>query len=559
MEAKGKDVVCRFLEAENVQYIFGNPGSTEVPILDNLCNYPNIKYVLTLHESIAVSMADGYARASGKPGVASVHAAPGTAHALGALYNAHRDRSPVILISGQQDSRLVLREPMLSADLASLTRTVTKWSWEVSRGEELPVALRRAFKEATAPPPGPVHLSLAKNALDEMADAEVISPERYRVGCRPRGDYEQIIKASKILAEGENPVIIAGLGVESSGAVPELVKLAEVIGARVYAEPGSFPTDHELYCGPVEARSAPELVRTGDAVLVVGAQMFAEFIYSPSPTLPSGTRVIHLDNNTWEIAKNYPVDAAIVADPKTGLREIVCLLQGNHDTSTLSAVDRRKVQIAESNRQRERGLENALEDQCEGDFVRGGRLARDLQEVLDENAIIVDQGLVSAGYLKRYFKFRQPGTYFGERGGSLGWSIGAAMGVKLACPDRQVVAFTGDGAAMYYPQALWTAARENIAIVAVILNNGGYAAVRSLLMRYDGEALKQCNFIGADIGGIDYVKMAESFGVAGIRVQDESKVKPALKEALGAGRPMLIEVVLDCDDTGFGQPRVPRK
>lgn len=557
MEAKGKELVCKILEAENVRYIFGNPGSTEIPLLDNLCNYPDIKYVLCLHENIAVSMADGYARASGKPGVVNVHAAPGTAHSLGGLFNAYTDNVPLVLISGQQDSRVLLREPFLSADLARLTKPFTKWSWQVSRGEELAVAVRRAFKESTAAPCGPVFLSISRNVLDEMVDAEVVPPEKYRVPQCVRGDLDEITKAAELLIGAENPVIIAGIGVASSGGVHELVRLAEVIGARVYAEPCSFPTDHSLFAGPVEVRTVHKLAQGSDVLMVVGAPMFTEFSYSPTPSIPPGVKAIHLDIDPWEIAKNYPVDAAIVADPRIGLRELVLAVQGLLDAKRFDAIDERKARIAKANQDRAESLAKLLDQESESEFIRGSYLAVCLREVLDDDAIIVEQGIRSATYLKRYFHFRKPGTYYSEKGGALGWGVAAAIGVKLARPDKQVVAFVGDGCTMYYPQALWTAAQENVPIVVILLNNGGYLAVKSLTMGYGGESLKQQKFIGADIAGIDYVKMAESFGVFGVKVEGEGRLKSTLEEAVGAGRPVLVEVVLDPRDAGFGLPRVP--
>jgi len=554
---KGKELVCKILQAENVRYIFGNPGSTEIPLLDHLWNYPDIKYVLCLHESVAVSMADGYARASGMPGVVSVHATPGTAHSMGALFNAYTDNVPLVVVAGQQDSRMLIREPFLSADLARLTKPFTKWSWQVSRGEELAVAVRRAFKESTAAPCGPVFLSISRNVLDEVVEDEVVPPEKYRVPQRVRGDLDEITKAAEILLEAENPVIIAGVGVASSGGVPELLKLAEVIGARVYAEPCSFPTDHSLFAGPVEVRTIGQIAQGSDVLMVVGSPMFTEFSYSPTPSVPPGTKTIHMDISSWEVAKNYPVDAAIVADPKVGLKELVHAVQSLLDAKRFDAIDERKTTIAKASQERAESLKKLLDEGSKSEFVRGSRLAVGLQEVLDENAIIVEQGIRSATYLKRYFHFRKPGTYYAERGGSLGWGIAAAMGVKLAQPDRQVVAFVGDGCTMYYPQALWTAAQENIPIVVILLNNCGYLALKSLTMGYGGESLRQKKFIGADIGGIDYVKMAESFGVSAVRVKEESKLKSALQEAVSANRPVLVEVMTDPNDAGFGLPRVP--
>ena len=534
--------------------MFGNPGSTEVPLLDNLFNYPDIKYVLTLHESIAVAMADGYARASGKPGVASVHAAPGTSHSLGALYDARNDCVPVIVMAGQQDSRLLIREPFLSGDVVALAGPLTKWHWQVNRGEELPVALRRAFKEATAPPSGPVFLSLARNTLDEVVEVEEVDPQRYRVPQRIRGDSDEIRKAAEILVEARTPAIIAGFGVSRSQAVAELVKLAEIVGARVYAEPGTFPTDHAMYCGLPDLGTLPPAAASPDVLMVVGAKMFVEYSYSATPIVPSGTKAIHMDENIWEVAKNWPVDAAIVADPKSGLKELLYTVQGMLDKTALDRIDQRKAELAGSRAQRA-STAGLAEDPGQG-FVSGDRLGVDLQEVLGPDSIIVDQGLRGSGYLKKHFQFKGAGAYHAEKGGSLGWAIGAAMGAKLACPDKRVVALTGDGSAMYYPQALWTAAQQNIPITVVLCNNQGYMAVKKHMLMYEGEALRRRRFIGADIFGIDFVKMAESFGVAGVRVTEGSKLKSTLAEAVSAGRPMLVEVALDPNDTGFNLPPV---
>ncbi len=551
MEARGKEIVCKLLVQENVRYIFGNPGSTEVPLLDSLCGYPEIKYVLSLHESIAVSMADGYARASGNPGIVSVHAGPGTAHSLGGLFNAYKDNIPVIVIAGQQDSRMLLTEPFLSADLVQLARPLTKWAWQVSRGEELLGALRRAFKEATAPPRGPVLLSIPKNVLDEVADAEMVVPQRYRVPTGTRGDAEAMGRAAELLAGAGNAVIVAGMGVALSGAIAELVKLAEVVGAKVYAEPGSFPTDHQLYAGLADLDSIPRIARNGDVLMVVGTKMFAETSYSPRPIIPPETKAIHLDTSVGEVAKNFPLEAGIVADPKVGLGELAHLVQVIREASDSDAIDRRKATIPQVCQERGDVFRNILEEQAEGDFVRGGCLARDLQEVIGDNAIIVDQGLRGSRYIKRSLRFRGPGTYYAERGGCLGWAIGSAMGVRLARPDNLVVALVGDGSAMYYPQALWTAANENIPIVVILMNNRGYGAVKRHLMSYQGQALRQGNLIGTDIRGIDYVKMAESYGVDGVRVSHEARLKPALREAFRSGRPTLVEVLFDPNDIGF--------
>lgn len=556
METAGREILCKILEAEGIAYVFGNPGSTEVPFLDALVNRPNICYMLALHEGEAVAMADGYARASRKVGLVSVHAAPGTANALGNLYNAYIDNVPLVVIAGQQDSRMLVRQPFLSADLVRLASQFTKWSWQVSRIEELAITLRRAFKEATSAPTGPVFLALSKNVLDEAIEFDLVPPSKYRISGQPRGDAEAIRMAAELLVAAESPVVIAGDRVDRAGAMAELVELSKMLGARVYAEPGAFPTCHDQYLGPIE-RQIALADGVGDVVLAVGIRLWPDFTYSPSLMFPRETKIVHLDANPWEIAKNYPVDVGIVADPRSGLKELADKVQALLNGSRSDVVEKRLVEVRRQRKALQAALDEDLRAVWDAKPIRVPRLVREMRDVLPDNAVIVDQSIRAAGYLKRYYDFTKPETFYSEKGGALGWGIGAAVGVQLAQPNRRVVAFVGDGAANFGHEALWTAARNNIPIIAIVLNNGGYAAVKSLLLSYKGEAAKQGKFVGADILGVDYVRLAESYGVQGWRVERPEEIRPALQQALESGRPALLEVVVDPKDAGYGAQRLP--
>ncbi|MFB3098168.1 MAG: thiamine pyrophosphate-binding protein, partial [Dehalococcoidia bacterium] len=253
----GKHALAQMLIAEGIEHIFGNPGTSETPFLDGLQDYPQIKYVQALQEGTAVGMADGYARASGRPAFANIHIAGGLANGISALYNAYRGGAPVILTAGNSDTRMLLTEPVLSGNLVEMTSQYTKWSAEIRHASDIPMVIRRAFKEAKTPPTGPVFLSFPWDTLDEEVDADIIpsSPGYFR----SRPDVDAVARASELLSQAENPVIVIGDRIAQSSAVPEMVKVAEQLGAKVYAAAYTevnFPTSHSLFGGMLNLNSA---------------------------------------------------------------------------------------------------------------------------------------------------------------------------------------------------------------------------------------------------------------------------------------------------------------
>ena len=318
-------VLMEILHSSGVRYLFGNPGTTELPFLDALPDSA-LEYVLGLQEATAVAAADGYAQASGHLGVVNVHVAPGLANSLSILHNAARAKSPLVVTAGQQDTRFLMHEPILAGDLARMAEPFTKWSHEIRRPEDAPVALRRALKVALTPPTGPVFLSMPMDLMGPaIDDTGAPSPA---IAAKSRPEPAALLHAAELLAGASNPIIIAGDGVARAHAVDELTALAELLGARVHGEPvyrrTSFPGNHALWRGglfpsPAGVRRALDEC---DALLIVGANVFTWFLHTEGTPFPRGLRVVQIDDDPWEIGRSYPVALGIAADPKAALAEL---------------------------------------------------------------------------------------------------------------------------------------------------------------------------------------------------------------------------------------------
>jgi len=318
----GRKAFLEMLGAEGVEYIFGNPGTSEGPILDELENYPDFKYMLTTQEGAAMGMADAYARARGKPAFVNLHIDSGLANGVSLLTNAQAGNTPLVLTSANKDIRKLVEG---RSDLVEMVRQFTKWSAEVTHPEQVPGAIRRAFNEAKTPPMGPTYLSFSANALDDEADVEIVpSPEGY---FRTAPDSRAIQDASDILANASNPVIIVGDRVGQSGASAEAVRVAELLGAKVYAASYAymnFPTGHPQFLGGINPAmpAGRRLLASADAVLAVGANVFSGFFYFSGRALNPKAKLIHIDSSHDEVGKSEPTDIGILADPRVALAEL---------------------------------------------------------------------------------------------------------------------------------------------------------------------------------------------------------------------------------------------
>jgi benzoylformate decarboxylase len=553
----GAQAFYEMLVREGVDYIFGNPGTSELPLMDVFAERSEIEYILALHEDSALGVAAGYAEASGKPAVVNLHTNPGLAHALGNLYNAYRAGTPMIVTAGQQDTRSLIGEPLLQADMVALARQHTKWAWEVKAAAEIPFALARAFTLATTAPTGPVFLSLPVNVMEEVDDMEF--PQVTRIGQRVRGDRSQIEAAAQLLAEAQQPVIIAGDGCARSGGLPELVRLAEAIGARVYPEVLhsllDFPTDHPLFAGPLSpaAQAAHAQLSGADVILTVGVYTLAPLVYTGTKIIPADAKLIQIDANERELGKNYPAHLAILADPRTAVLEIIEVLESIIDVEVRETIQQRSKivgdRIAES---RAKFAEQVLGSGAD-EVISPAQLAREMRLLAADDAIIVDEAVTATAYVRTLFPLREPDSYFFAKGGSLGYGLPLAVGVKMARRDRQVICTIGDGSLLYSPQALWTAARFNLGVVFVVFNNTSYLILKGGLLAMKGKSVERNIYTGMDITepAIDFVKMAESMGVAAKRVEEGKDLRPALewafKESQNHNQPHLLDVLVSSE------------
>ena len=547
----GKRAFLELLKQEGVGIIFGNPGTTELPLMDALAVEDDLRYVLALQEAAVMAMADGYAQASGKLAVANVHVAPGLGNALGMLYDAQKAAAPILVTAGQHDQTFNLTEPILWADLPTIARPFVKWSSEVRRLEDLPRAVHRAAKTALAPPTGPVFLSLPADVLN--AEAAIELGAATRVGPRLRGDRAALERAAALIAKAERPVIIAGDAVAQSRAHAELAALAECLGAPVYVEgvanTAAFPASHPLYRGAM-ARLAPSVrttLQSFDLLLSVGGDLFTLSLPSPQEPMPEGLRVVHLDIDPWELGKNYAADAAILGDPKATLPELTELVEARMAGAQRAAAETRRARIAAAIA----GEREALRAKARGEATKSPipalALMAAIAETLPADAVVVEESISSAPGLRQLLRSDDPQSFFGLRGGGIGWGLPAAIGVKLALPERPVVALIGDGSAMYTCQALWTAAHDRVPVVFVILNNRSYRILKQRANAMQGFAAQTDRYVGMDLTdpAIDFVGLARSLGIAAERTARLADAVDLVKNALPAGEPRLIEVELE--------------
>ncbi len=547
----GKRAFLELLKQEGVEIIFGNPGTTELPLMDALAVEPGLRYVLALQEAAVMAMADGYAQASGRLAVANVHVAPGLGNALGMLYDAQKAQAPILLTAGQHDQSFNFSEPILWADLPTIARPFVKWSAEVRRVEDLPRAVHRAAKTALAPPTGPVFLSLPADVLNAEADLDLGAPTRVAPGMR--GERGAIEQAAALLAAAERPLIIAGDAVAQRRAHAELVGLAELLGAPVYAEgianTASFPGSHPLFRGSM-VRLAPAIRSTlqqYDLLLSIGGDLFTLSLPSETDPMPPELPIIHLDLDPWEIGKNYAAKTAILGDPKASLPELTEALAARFSPAQRARAESRRQAAQKAIAAEREALVAKARAEAAKTPIRPLALLEALGAALPRDAVVVEEAVSSSPGLRQLVRSDDPQSFFGLRGGGIGWGLPAAIGVKLALPDRPVVALIGDGSAMYTCQALWSAAHDKVAVVFVILNNRSYRILKQRTNAMKGFAAQTDRYVGMDLVDppVDYVGLAQALGVKGARATALGEAVALVREALAGSAPALIEVELD--------------
>jgi benzoylformate decarboxylase len=528
------------LRSEGVDYVFGNPGTTELPFMDALAEAPDLPYLLALHESAAVAMADGYARAKRRTSFVSLHIAAGLANGLSMVLNARRARTPMVVTAGQQDRRHLIEDPMLSGDLVAIAQGAFKDAVEVTSVEDLPVLIRRAFLKAAAVPEGPVFVSIPVDVLEEELDTPL--PPRSQL--RALGVAQGVAEVGDALLDASAPAIVAGDGVGRDAAMEELVQVAEALGATVYHEPmydaADFPATHPLSAGmmpPVNAEIRRRLEQH-DVIFLVGSHAFSAHYYTPAQAVPESATLLQLDSDPGELGRNYPVAIGLHGGVRATLRELSSLLEGRSPAAP--------ERLAAA-RERQRSEAPVDDGSRPGDAAS---VAEALTASLPDDTVLIEEGITTGIHVRRAFAAERPGSFHHSVGGALGWGIGAGIGVKLARPEVPVVAAVGDGCAMFGIQGLWSAARYEVPVVFVILNNREYRACKQGMDHVlGGEPAEP--FVGMDLSPpeIDFVGLATSLGVRGRRAEGPEAIAEEVAEALRSGAPALVEIPVD----GFEQ------
>lgn len=543
----GRSAFLALLKDEGVTKLFGNPGTTELPIMHAMTEQSDISYVLGLQEAIVVAMADGYARATGEIAAVNVHVAPGLGNAMGALYTANFSGSPIIITAGQQEQGHGLTEPLLYAPLVPIAQPMVKWAVEVNRIEDLPRIMRRAAKVALTPPTGPVFISLPGDILNMEAAINLGESTRIDTAVRPSdGALEKL--ADRLLA-AERPMIIAGHEIIASDALAEAARLADMLGAPVYQQTvndgAHFLTEHPAFMGSLNRDQCyvRGVLSNHDMLLCLGADLLRMSVFSEVDPLPSDLTVVQIGQRDWEMGKNHPVDMALRADVKETVAALLPVLEMRGGDGLESRAKAALAELSGRNWSARRAdLAARVSAQSDASPIEPDWLMMSLVDNLPENAIVVDEGIISTRALLKFLPIRDRYGYFGNASGGIGWGIAAALGIQIAHPERRVVAVLGDGSAMYSIQALWTAAHLKLPITFVIANNGGYRIIKERLLAFHGND----QFIAMDFKdpAIEFADLAKSLGMAAHRIETAAAFEDVYHAANQAEGPTLLEVVV---------------
>jgi benzoylformate decarboxylase len=518
-----REAVFALLRAYGLTTVFGNPGSTELPMF---VDFPeDFRYVLGLQESVVVGMADGFAQARHAAAFVNLHSAVGVGHAMGAIFTAFRNRTPMVITAGQQSRSLLPFDPFLgSSRVTELPQPYVKWAVEPARAEDVPLAISRAYHLAMMPPRGPVLVSVP--ADDWAVRTQWVEPRR--VAQSLRGDPVLLDEIGAALDAARAPAFVVGAAVDRDGAWDATVQLAEAHQARVFVAPMAgtcgFPGDHRLFAGhlsPMRERIVEAL--TGhDLVLAIGAPAFTYHVAGDGPFLPAGTKLCQLIDDP-ALAAWAPSGSAVLCSIRLGLMD---LLARPRPMPRVAPPLHRKPRRAEP---------PAAGERLSVDYV-----LQTLDELRDPDSIVVEEAPSARPVMHERLPIYRSGTFYEMCSGGLGFGMAAAAGVALARPDARIIALIGDGSAMYTIQALWNAAQAKLPITFLILNNGRYAALQNFAPRFGfAPGVKPA---GSDLPGLDFLALAAGHGVRAQRVRSAAELHQALPAALRSDGPCLIDI-----------------
>ena len=515
-----KDATFGLLRAFGITKVFGNPGSTELPFL---ADWPgDIDYVLGLQEASCIGMADGYAQATRNAGFVNLHSAAGVGNALGNIYTAYRNQTPLVITAGQQARSILPLQAFLQAERASeFPRPYVKYSVEPARPEDVPAAIARAYYTAMQPPCGPTFVSVP---IDDWMHAT--APVEARQVSRELGPDPASMKAlASAIAESKRPALVVGPGVDRAQAVDLMVVVAERAKAAVWVSPFSarcsFPERHPQFAGFLHASPAQlsDALREHDLVVVIGAPVFTFHVEGHASIFDGGTTIFQITDDPTAAAVT-PRGTSIVATMKPALSMLLDLLPETKRAAPLG-----------------RALPPAPKA---GDPIPVEYLLHTLSNAMPGDAVLVEEAPSHRPAMQKFMPMRGQDSFYTMASGGLGYSLPAAVGMALGRGNVRTVCLVGDGSAMYSIQALWTAAQRKLPLTVVVINNAGYGAMRSF-----SQVMQVRNVPGLDIPGLDFVKLAQGHGCEAMRVTKSSELAPALQHALSHNGTSLVEVLVD--------------
>jgi benzoylformate decarboxylase len=547
-EARGAEILLEILRSEGVKFIFGNPGTTELPLIDELVVNPDFRYVWGLQESSAVGMADGYAQASGKPAFINLHTSGGLGHGMGAIMNARIARVPMVITAGQQDLRHILADPLLAADLVGMADPVAKWCFEPNSLDDLPLILRRAFHSCMSPPRGPVFLSLPMNILDEIGSPTVLPPSRIELASVGTGVEEL---ASELLRFNRfRTVIVAGNDIAEPGLGKAIARVAQLIGAPVYGSSwpsvNNYPSIDPFWRGslPTTAKGISEVLSGYDCMLGLGGKSLVSIVYTMRDPIPESIAFYHISEDANDLGYNDAPKLGIFGNVRATLEALAEELQSQVSPATVE-------QNTEHAQQQKDRLWRELMERTDAAISDNEKIepmvaAREVLRPLPDGFLLVDEAPCANLFTQSMHRSTGARQYFHNRGGALGWGMPAAIGVSLARDHAPVLCLVGDGSAMYSPQALWSAAHEKVPVVFVVLNNLEYAILKNFMLNQPQYNAKKHGFLGMDICDpkVDFQSLAKSMGIEAMFISSHRNISDAIETALNSGRPHLIEILV---------------
>jgi len=542
MKMTGKKALMECIKAEGITNVYGNPGTSEGPIMEEIVRHKELKYLLTLQEGVATGMAEADARVNNKASFLSLHIDSGLVNGFSLMNDAYTTGTPMVVTSATYDVR-----NLRNRDLVELAKPFTKWSTQVVLPDQVPAVMRKAFTEANTHPKGPVFVGFSSNALDGEADMEIYPSSIPVYGGLGN---EVISEISNSIEKSSYPVLVVGDRIAEDNALDEAVELAEKLGMMVFIEGSNipFPTDHKQMVGYHSIRSDQQrsLLNDSDLIISAGADLFSDWFYEGDVLISKNTDLIHLDSKPTTQGNRQPSKITGLGNLKVILKQILDSI----NVSNIENVDKRIEEITKIKNENDQATKKSAEKNWNNDLMSPERAMFELSKSIPKDALIVNDAISHRGAVMQYIKFDSSDQMVSGRGGSIGWGVGATLGAQCASPNKNVIGIIGDGSAMMTVQGYWTAANDNIPCVFIILNNQSYRILKVNIDYYRKKIREEVETSG-DYPYMDFpmvlnhTEIAKSMGVDAVRITDPNDINKEVTKAINSKKPRLIELMID--------------